>query len=237
MEHILPRFEKLHGKSEAEIRRRIVQAVFEQRMRPGERLTEEQLAAAFDVSRTVVRQAMARLAQDGILVKLPNVGSTVASPSRKQTRDILAARKMVEPGIVRLLAAEPSKSGLKRLRAHLAEEVNARRQGDRGTLVRLTGEFHLLLFELAGNEVLTRLMTGLQALTCLAILLHAEREDACPPDEHSNIVNAIAAGDGEAAANEMLHHLAHVERELQLDRPQPESTLAWLRGGLEPSNT
>lgn len=54
---------------------------------------------------------MARLAQDGILVKLPNVGSTVASPSRKQTRDILAARKMVEPAIVRLLAAEPSTSG------------------------------------------------------------------------------------------------------------------------------
>lgn len=233
MDNTLPRFKKSHGKSEAEIRRRIVQAVFEQRMRPGERITEEQLAAAFDVSRTVVRQAMARLAQDGILEKLPNVGSTVASPSRKQTRDILSIRKMVEPEIVRALAASVSEKGLAKLRAHLAEEVDARNRGDRGTLVRLTGEFHLLLAELEGNELLTRLMTGLQALTCLAILLHAEREDGCPPDEHSTIVAAIAAGDGEAAAGEMLRHLRHVEKDLHLDRPEPKSTLAWLRGGAE----
>lgn len=236
VELTLPRFEKLHGKSEAEIRRRILQAIFEQRLRPGERLTEDQLAAAFDVSRTVVRQAMARLAQDGILVKLPNVGSTVASPSRKETRDILSVREMVEPGIVRILAATPSKPGLERLRAHLADEAEARKRRDRGTLVRLTGEFHLLLAELAGNEVLTRLMTGLQALTCLAILLHAEREEACPPDEHSRIVRAIASGDGEAAAAEMLHHLRHVGRDLHLDQPEPKSTLAWLRGGVEPED-
>ncbi|WP_164778525.1 GntR family transcriptional regulator [Mesorhizobium sp. M7A.F.Ca.US.006.01.1.1] len=230
MNDTLPRFEKSHGKSEAEIRRRILKAVFEQRMRPGERLTEEQLATAFDVSRTVVRQAMARLAQDGILEKLPNVGSTVASPSRKQTRDILAIRKMVEPEIVRSLAAAPSGPAVARLRAHLLQEFDARKRGDRGTLVRLTGEFHLLLAELAGNELLTHLMTGLQALTCLAILLHAEREDACPPDEHGTIVAAIEVGDGEAAAAQMLHHLRHVEKDLHLDRPEPESALAWLRG-------
>lgn len=233
MENTLPRFEKSHGKSEAQIRRRIVQAIFEQRMRPGERLTEDQLAAAFDVSRTVVRQAMARLAQDGLIVKLPNVGSTIASPSRKQTRDILAVRKMVEPEVVRILAAAPTEAGLAKLRNHLADELDARTRGDRGTLVRLTGEFHLLLAELAGNEVVTRLMMGLQALTCLAILLHAEREDACPPDEHSTITKAIASGDGEAAAAEMLNHLRHVEKDLQLDRPEPKSALSWLRGDAE----
>ncbi|MDG4889826.1 GntR family transcriptional regulator [Mesorhizobium sp. WSM4887] len=234
MDPSLPRFQKAHGKSEAEIRRRILQAIFEMRLPPGERLTEEQLAETFDVSRTVVRQAIARLAQDGILVKMPNIGTTVAAPTRKETRDILAVRKMVEPDIVRMLAAGPVGGGLDRLHAHLAKEKAARNSDDRGTLVRLTGEFHLLLAEVAANDVLTRLMTGLQTLTCLAILLYAEQDKACPPDEHSRIVNAIAEGNGETAAREMLRHLKHVEADLKLDGEDKASnfseTMAWLRG-------
>ena len=59
----------IRGQSEQLIRRRLLQAIFEQRMPPGARLTEESLAETFDVSRTVIRQVIARLAQDGILVK------------------------------------------------------------------------------------------------------------------------------------------------------------------------
>ncbi|RWQ16792.1 GntR family transcriptional regulator, partial [Mesorhizobium sp.] len=146
--------------------------------------------------------------------------------------DILVVRRMVEPEIVRTLAAASTKSRAERLQAHLLEEAAAREKGDRATLVRLCGEFHLLLAELAGNQVLVRLVTGLQALTCLAILLYAEREDACPPDEHSRIAAAIANNDGDLAAREMLHHLQHVEKDLQLDRDGPSlnDTIAWLRG-------
>lgn len=230
----LPLLEKSRGRTEAEIRRRILQAIFEQRLPAGESITEEQLAATFDVSRTVVRQAVARLAQDGILVKSPNKGTTVASPSRKEARDILFVRRLVEPEIVRVLASAPHKFGLVELRKHIAEENEARLAGQRGTLVRLTGEFHLLLAELSGNQVLRRLMTQLQTLTCLAVLLYAEHDDACPRDEHLRIVDAIAAGDGAAAAQEMLRHLTHVEKDLKLDRMTPESSfddaMGWLRG-------
>lgn len=231
----LPRFEKLHGKSEAEIYKRIIHAIFEQRIPPGERLTELLLADTFSVSRTVVRQAMVRLSQDGILVKLPNVGTTVASPTPKETRDILAVRKMVEPEIVRGLAATLTRNGLSRLQKHLAEETAAREDHARGTLVRLVGEFHLLLAELSGNLMVAQLMTRLQTLTCLAILLHARDDKACPPDEHSRITKAIARGDGDTAAREMLKHLDHVEKDLNLDEDDTRSslsnTLEWLRGG------
>ncbi|MFC3725691.1 GntR family transcriptional regulator [Neoaquamicrobium sediminum] len=231
---ILPRFEKLHGKTEAEICRRIIHAIFEQRIPPGERLTEERLAETFNVSRTIVRQAMARLSQDGILVKMPNVGSTVASPTRKETRDILAVRRMVEPEIVRTLAVSVSEAGLAELHEHLEAETAARKNDARGTFVRLAGEFHLRLAELTGNHVLVQLMTRLQTLTCLAILLHAKGEQACPPGEHGQITDAIARQDGETAAREMLHHLKHVEMDLRLDGEERTSsfseTMAWLRG-------
>jgi len=230
----LPLFAKSHGKSGEEIRRRILQAIFDQRMPPGARVTEEQLAAAFDVSRTVIRQAMAQLSQDGVLVKLPNIGATIASPSVKETRDILAVRRMVEPGIVKLIASNPEQAQLDRLRRHIEQEKRAQDLNDRPTLIRLSGEFHLLLAEVAGNGPLIRLMTGLQALTCLAVLLYADGDEACLPHEHSRIIDAIARNDGEAAAVEMIHHLIHAENELRLDRvpgsASVNDTMKWLRG-------
>jgi len=235
----LPQFKKTRGTTEAEIRRRIVHAIFEQKLPPGEKITEEQLAATFEVSRTVVRQAMARLAQDGILVKSPNIGTCVASPSRKEARDMISVRRMVETEIVKALAYEPPVLGIGQLRKHLTEENDARTKGKRGTLVRLTGEFHLLLAELSDNQVLRRLMTNLQTLTCLAILLYADQDDACPPDEHSRIVDAIERGDGEGAAGEMLRHLDHVEKDMKLGKSSPEISFStavdWLRGRSDPA--
>ncbi len=229
------RFEKSRGRTEVEIRRRILQAIFEQRLPPGEKITEEQLATTFNVSRTVVRQAMARLAQDGILVKSPNIGSTIAAPSRKEARDILAVRRMVEPDIVRILANTPARQDVvSRLNRHLALEDAARNSKNRGLQVRLSGEFHLLLAELAGNRILVRLMNQLQALTCLAILLYAGGDEACLPDEHNRIASAIAAGDRATAEKEMLHHLHHVEKDMNLDRGPDTAgfteAIEWLRG-------
>lgn len=224
-----------HGKREGEVYRRILQGIFEQQMPPGARVSEEQLAAAFDVSRTVVRQAMARLVQDGILLKRPNIGTTVASPTVKETRDILAVRRMVEPEIVRAIATEPLPDHVAGLRTHVELEMQAHRHAERGTAVRLSGEFHLLLAELAGNQVLVRLMTGLQALTCLAILLYADEGDACIVHEHGHLVEAIARGDANAAVEEMLHHLDHVESELRLERAAEKPSIAkamkWFREG------
>ncbi|KQU81862.1 hypothetical protein ASD12_32345 [Mesorhizobium sp. Root102] len=241
MERTLSRFEKSHGRTEVEIRKRILQAIFEQRLPPGEKITEEQLATTFDVSRTVVRQAMARLAQDGILVKSPNIGSTIAAPTKKEARDILAVRRMVEPDIVRILASAPSRQDLiVRLDQHLAREDEARYTKSRGTQVGLSGEFHLLLAEMAGNRILVRLMNQLQALTCLAILLYAGRDEACPPEEHSRIVRAIAEGDHAAAEKEMLSHLRHVEQDMNLERGVDTASftasIEWLRGHATAAN-
>lgn len=225
---------KSRGQSEEQIRRKLLQAIFEQRMPPGARLTEEALAEAFDVSRTVIRQVIARLAQDGILVKRESGATHVAAPTRAEAHQILAVRRMIEPEIVKALAAESRNLSLVELIAHLAEEDNARLAGDRGTLVRLTGEFHLHLVQLTDNAILVRLMTELQALICLAILLYASGDDACPADEHRKIVDAIAKGDGKLAADLMLHHLKHIEQDLKLDDHRPDvlisETLTWLSG-------
>lgn len=71
--------------------------------------------------------------------------------------------------------------------------------------------------------------------TAGGILLYASGDDACPANEHEQIVSAIMAGRGKEAAEIMLHHLGHIEKDLKLDdehRPEIEiaSALDWLSG-------
>lgn len=223
------------GRAEQFIRRRILQAIFEQRMPPGARLTEEALAETFQVSRTIIRQVIARLAQDGILIKHASGATHVAAPSRLEAKQILAVRRMIEPEVVKTVAERAAGLSFAALSSHLDAEDMARSAEDRGTLVRLTGEFHLLLVQLTGNQILTRLFTELQALICLAILLYASGDDACPANEHRSIYEAVRSGRGETAADLMLHHLDHIEKDLNLDvelRPdvQIANALTWMSG-------
>lgn len=229
---------KRRGYAEREITQRLIEAIFEQRLPPGARITEDQLAEAFGVSRTVVRQSMNRLSEMGVFRKTPNRGCTVAAPTRSEVQMMLAARLMLEPPIAQAVAESWRDRDLTALEDHLSQEDAARRASDRSTLVRLTGEFHLRLAQATGNAFLVRMVTELQVLTCLAILVHADREVGCPRDEHSAIVHAIRGRDGARAANQMSHHLLHVAEELQLNRTTPERSLEhvfeWLgsdRGG------
>src|SRR6056297_947122 len=216
---------RVHGFSEREVTQRLVLAIFEQRLPPGQRITESQLCEAFNVSRTVIRESMARLSEIGVFTKTPNQGCTIAAPTRADAQHMLQVRQMIEPEIARSLSARRTERDLAILKDHLAQEDAARGLRDRPTLLRLTGEFHLKLAEMDGNPYLVRLITEMQVLTCLAVLVHADAEIGCPRDEHSTIVNAIEHGDGEAAAAEMLHHLLHIREELHLDRSDPETNL------------
>ncbi|MCK0197342.1 GntR family transcriptional regulator [Ancylobacter sp. 6x-1] len=212
------------GRAEEVIRTRILDAILERRLPPGEKLTEERLAQLFGVSRTIVRQALARLAQDGIVEQHANRGTFVAAPTREGARHVLEARCIVEPEIAALVAGRCAcQAGI--LRAHLAREDRARAAGDRATLVRLTGEFHVRLAELAGNTVFQRLLTELQALSSLAILLYARGgHESCPPEDHANIVAAIEQGDAGEAARLMHAHLGHVAADLDLAEPPDRPT-------------
>ncbi|MCK0206578.1 GntR family transcriptional regulator [Starkeya koreensis] len=208
------------GRSEQVIRARILEAIFERRLTPGEKLTEDRLAELFGVSRTVVRQALARLAQDGIVELHPNRGAFVAAPSRTDARHVMEARAVVEPEVAQAAACGCDAHGLERLRRHIAREDEVRAADDRASLVRLTGEFHVMLAEVAGNPVFVRLLTELQALSSLSILLYAQGgRTACPRGDHGAIVAAIGRGEPEAAARLMREHIAHVAADLELSEP------------------
>jgi DNA-binding GntR family transcriptional regulator len=197
---------------------RVVEAIQSHRLAPGTRLVEEKLGAYFGVSRTIVRQGLAKLAQAGLVELSHNQGARIAWPDAKRTADVFDARRLIEIELVARVAAKASAADVAKLRAHLRTEDAARKRGDRIGLVRLTGEFHLKLAEMADNVILARTLSEYETVTCLAILAHDRTgESACPPDEHALIVDAIEARDARGAAALMRRHLDHVLAGLDLD--------------------
>ncbi|MCH4812676.1 GntR family transcriptional regulator [Vreelandella neptunia] len=210
-----------------QIAERITDAVMEHRLPPGIKLVEEKLASAFGVSRTKIRQALTLLAKEGLVTLHANRGAFVTRPSAAEARDLFATRRLVEPEIVRNVIARACEHDLARLRQHLVAEADARQEGDRRKIIRLSGQFHMLLAEVSGNKFIEKLMAELCPLTCLIIALYdAPQTPACPEDEHRLIVDAIAAHDEAAAIKLMLHHLKHIECELQLDA-EPKHEIHW----------
>jgi DNA-binding GntR family transcriptional regulator len=135
-----------------------------------------------------------------------------------EAREVFAARRLIEPDLIRQAIRRAAAADIKRLRAHVQAESNARAANDKRAVVRLSGEFHQLIAEIAGNRFLAKTMRELEALTCLVIILYdGPNMPACPYHEHSDLVDAIEARDEERAAAFMLEHLRHVEASLNFD--------------------
>jgi DNA-binding GntR family transcriptional regulator len=209
-----------------EIYEKVYVAILEHRLHPGTKLGEERLADIFGVSRARVREVLARLAHEQIVELYPQRGAYVAKPSIEQARDVFEARRLIEPAVLRRLIDTLTPEKVARLRQHQELEEDARRRDDKRAVIRLSGEFHTLAAELAGNSALARSMRELCMLTCLTIFLYdAPTATSCRHDEHGLIIEAVAKRDRARAEKLMLEHLDHIESSLNLDSQAGEVDL------------
>lgn len=201
------------------IHQRVLTAIVEHRLPPGTKLGEERLAKVFGVSRTQIRQVLERLSHDSIVTVVPNRGAFVSSPTVEEAREVFAARRLIEPDLVRQATVAAKRADIQRLRDHVAKESAARAANDKRAIVRLSGEFHQVIADIAGNRFLAKTMRELETLTCLVIILYdAPNMPSCPYHEHSDLVDVIEARDAERAASLMIEHLRHVEAALDFNR-------------------
>ena len=212
----------------AAIQAAVVLAVMEQRLPPGTKLPEDQLAAHFAVSRTLVRNALRALAQDGIVVLARNRGASVASPGPQEARDLFEARRVIEAATTAHAAARATAQGLDALAATLAEGRAALDRGDRGRAIRLSGQFHIDIAAMAGQAVLAGLLSDLVARSSLVIALYGHRgRSDCGDHDHQRLVEALRAADAPRAVALMTCHLDAIAADLDLDRalrgPKPLS--------------
>lgn len=201
------------------IHQRVLLAIVEHRLPPGTKLGEERLAKVFGVSRTQIRQVLERLAHDSIVTVHAHRGAFVSSPTVEEAREVFAARRLIEPDLIRQATQAAKAPDIRRLRDHVASESAARAVNDKRAIIRLSGEFHQIIADIAGNRYLAKTMRELETLTCLVIVLYdAPNVPACPYHEHSDLVDAIEARDSERAAALMVDHLRHVEASLDFQR-------------------
>lgn len=192
----------------------IYQAIVEHRLAPGARLREEELAASFAVSRTVVRQALHRLAQDQVIELRPNVGAQVPQPTREEAAQVFDARRVIECEIARRLAGRLSEAQQTELRQIVDAEARANALGDRTAAIALSGQFHRALAALCGNPVFLRIVDGLLPATSLLMALYQpDGAPACVAHRHVDLLSALGQTPAVAAA-EMRRHLQEIERSL-----------------------
>ena len=196
----------------------IVTAIVERRLMPGTKLAEQKIADIFDVSRTIVRQALNRLSRDKLVTLEPARGAYVAQPSAEEAHQVFEARRLIEGSVVRALAGRITPAQVAELRAHLADEHSAVARTDVSGRTRLLGDFHVQMAAMLGNEVLTELLADLLSRCSLISLMYqSSHSAACSFDEHVALVDALERHDGRAAARLLEEHLEHVEHNLQLD--------------------
>ncbi|WP_431319858.1 GntR family transcriptional regulator [Rhizobium sp. YTU87027] len=203
-----------------QIRDAIRDAIVERRLSPGTKLSESDVGNLFNVSRTLARAALQALSYEGLVSVEKNRGAFVAYPSPEEARQIFAARRLVEPGILREAAAKITPSQIQHLKQLLLEEgrlIGERGQTARRAEIKASGDFHLMLAGISGNAIMQRFMDELVARSSLVIALYGQSTiSSCGHSEHGDIVAAIERNDLDEACRLMLHHIAHIEADLDL---------------------
>jgi DNA-binding GntR family transcriptional regulator len=205
----------------ARIRNGLLVAILEHRLLPGTRLREDEVGHVYDASRTLVRAALQQLAHEGIVDIEKNRGAFVSSPSPREARETFEARRLIEGAIVERAIAARSPKWRARLDDHLKQERDAEERGDHRASIRLSGEFHLAVAEMAGHGIYSNILRELVARTSLIILLYRRhRAHPCGSEHHRLIADALRVGDGLRAKALMIDHLREIETELDLAEPE-----------------
>ncbi|MCF8157414.1 MAG: GntR family transcriptional regulator [Rhodoferax sp.] len=195
----------------------LTRSIVEHRLQPGAKLVEQTLADQFGVSRTLIRQALFKLSQNGLIRKEPARGAFVAAPSMAEAKQVFDVRRMLEAGMTQAFIRQATPQQINALKDHIAEESAAVMRGDIPGRTVLLGDFHVRMAQLMGNEVLAHMLMDLLSRCALITLMYQSAGAAeHSHEEHAAIVQALEARDEARALLLMDEHLRNVEASLTL---------------------
>jgi DNA-binding GntR family transcriptional regulator len=181
-------------------------------LHPNERLIEADLMQRLDAARAAVRTALVRLDQEGLVSREHNRGARVRRVGEHEAIEILQARAALEAMAAREAATRAEPQDIAELRAVLATMRERLAAGDLLGVSERNSVLHARILELSAHHTAARLVSSLRSQLVRyqyrTILLPGRAERSYR--EHGAIVEAIAAGDGERAAEAMRAHLEHV---------------------------
>jgi DNA-binding GntR family transcriptional regulator len=185
--------------------------------KPGEYLSDSHIAAELSISRTPVREAFHRLEHEGFLINEARRGWRVYSLSLEDIQDIFDLKEAIEGMLARKAAACADEELRQALRDACEQMVVAAEKGDSDAWFENDVRLHRLIQTMAANERAERLVATLNdqwhrvRIGFIAMQARMERSAS----EHQAFVDAILAGDGEAAEQQMRSHLRGVRDDLE----------------------
>lgn len=195
---------------------RLRHAILEREFDPGEPLTEQELSHRFGVSRTPVREALAKLERDRLVRVVPKKGAFVRTVSHDDIRELYELREALEPLAIRLAAPRLDPEELAGFEMRL-RELKSRGPRVTYTEVRALGdEFHSYLVKQAGNAKLTDILEGIrhQIRSVWTMSMLAPRRVQGLVHEHLAMVSALKRGDVRAAERLMVNHVRRVRESI-----------------------
>jgi len=180
---------------------------------PGVPVRERDLAEAFGISRTPLKEALRMLESEGLIEYGPTRRPVVADPSLNRIHDWLRVQGTLEALAGELCCANASDEQLEEIAALNSKLLGLRRTSDSLTSFRCDMDFHCLIVAASGNQALVETHATYNARLWRVRYLSAERKVgmARTEQQHADIVTALLARDAQAAADALRNHLRSTE--------------------------
>ncbi|MBI2354222.1 MAG: GntR family transcriptional regulator [Deltaproteobacteria bacterium] len=198
-----------HSRRSEQLREIIEERIATGQYAPGMRLDETELANEFEVSRTPIREALMQLASRGLIDMRPRRGATVAEISPQQLCEMFEVMAELEAMCGRLAARRMTEDEQQTLlEAHKACE-EARDRANLDDYYRKNEQFHFAIYFASHNKFLIEEVIALHRRLSAYRRLQLRVRDRLRSSfsEHSGIIEAIIAGDGELAGDLLRKHI------------------------------
>lgn len=200
--------------------------IITKQLQPGQRLPEVNIAVQMGVSRTPVREALRRLASEGLVSIIPNSGARLASPTQKEMENAYVLREHLECLAIRLAAERITERQLRRLEDSVLEEERAFYEKNMELYLEVNENFHRAIAEASGNRILAEYVENILARTNVYIVFYdpfynIETNPSIP--QHRAIIGALSEKSPEKAEALMREHLRFSMEDLQAPKDNGDS--------------
>ena len=210
---------RVRGSGAQKVYEALRKTILELELEPGSPLDEVSLSAQFDMSRTPIREALVRLAAEGLVTTLPNRNTIVANIDFVRLPVYFEALTLMYRVTTRLAAINRRPEQLTTIRAWQAAFAAAVERQDALAMIASNRDFHVAIAEAGGNPYFTQLFTRLlDEGRRILRLYYSSFDDRLPRqyvEEHELLVKAVEAGDADLSDRLAADHAAQIVRQIQ----------------------
>ncbi|MEF2072633.1 GntR family transcriptional regulator [Consotaella aegiceratis] len=210
---------KTRGSGTQSVYAKLRHEILSMRLEPGSPLDEVRLSERFGMSRTPVREALLRLAADGLVATLPNRNTVVAAINFAELPTYFEALTLMYRVTTRGATQRRNPAIMERIRSHQRDFTAAVEAKDAYAMIEANREFHVAIAELAGNSYYTAFFIRLlDEGRRILRLYYSTFDDRLPRqyvEEHEKMITVIESGDTEEADRLAIAHAAQIVRQIQ----------------------